>query len=315
MSTIQQAVSEQLAKYALEPLPNGFRCSEEQGTTDITFRPAIAPPDEQASYTIATIETTFSGGWPPLTAVDIAHMNGRAVFGYIFRDQDTLRAKLTLSFRDNDPAWYGLSHFVLHAFGAQLACTFGIIRSGISERFLQSARDALEYPPQWSTPPRPDQFSAAAAAFMQSGYPENAISAGPTHFSLQIPLSPSALPRNVDPASEVAVLLVASHILHPIAGAGYHCTIVLPAMIPLNEAATWCANLNAIEHVQENFVPRIGAWGLCEPGSDIVYSMFLPEQFPAEPSGLMAWLAERTFWLKDWFWVAGEGLKQEPASS
>ena len=314
MSTIQQAVSEHLAKLAVEPLPNGFRCSEEQGTTDITFRPAIAPPDEQAGCTIATIETTFCGGWPPLTAVDIAHMNGRAVFGHIFRDQDALRAKLTLSLRDNDPAWYGLSYFLLQAFGAQLACTFGIIRSGISESFLQSARDALEYPQRWSTPPRPDQFSAAAA-FMQSGYPQNAINFGPTHFSLEIPLSPSALPRNLDPASEAAMLLVASNILHPIAGAGYHCTIVLPATIPPKEAATWCANLNAIEHVQENFVPRIGAWGLRETGSDIVYSMFLPQEFSAEPSGLMAWLAERTFWLKDWFWVAGEGLKQKPAAS
>jgi hypothetical protein len=314
MSTIQQAVSEQLAKYALEPLPNGFRLSEEQGTTDITFRSVIASP-EQASCTIATIETTFCGGWPPLTAVDIARMNGRAVFGHIFRDQDTLRAKLTLSLRDNDPAWFGLSLFLLQAFGAQLACTFGIIRSGISERFLQSARDALEYPQQWSTPPRPDQFSAAVAAFVQSGYPENAITAGPTHFSLEIPLSPTALPRNLDPASEVAMLLVASHILHPIAGAGYFCQIVLPAVMPVNEAALWCANLNAIEHVQENFVPRIGAWGLHEGGADIVYSMFLPQEFSAEPSGLMAWLAERTFWLQDWFWVAGEGLKQKPAAS
>ena len=307
MSQVERYISQYLTAPNLERLPNGFRLSEPEGTTELTFRPTAAPPDEEGPCSLAVVETSFMNGFPPVTAVDVERFNRRAVFGNFYLAQGAIRLRLALSIRERDSNHDWLVLYLLQALGHQLACGFAILRSEISADY----RDSLQYPRQWSAPPDANSFSEAAGYLKQWGYPEFAIGADSSHLSLVLPLSRADLPEGVDLLSEAVVLRISSDAPHPIAGVGYLCTIALPIETRGPEAAEWCTRLNALEHQHDDFVPRIGAWGLRGLHGNLVYSLFLRERFPARPIALMRWLIERASWLGESFWVTGKGLSRK----
>jgi hypothetical protein len=66
-------------------------------------------------------------------------------------------------------------------------------------------------------------------------------------------------------------------------GVGYLGTIALPFDPPLHQLTQWCDYLNAKEHDQEDFVPRLGAWGVRGISHDQLRWRTLRRQFPAIP--------------------------------
>jgi hypothetical protein len=299
----------------LERLPNGLRQREPQGITELTFWPTAAPSNEEGACSLAIVETSFTGV-PPFKSSDVERFNRRAVFGNFYLAENAIRLRLALSVRDRDSNHDWLVRYLLQALGDQLACGFAILLAEVDETSTASSRDNLQYPRKWTSSPDANWFSEGAERLEQWGYPHFALGASSAHLSLLLPLVADAvLPEDGDPRAEMAMLRVATDAPHPIAGAGFLCTIALPMSARRPDAADWCAKLNAFEHEQHDFVPRIGAWGLRGLHGDPVYALFLPEQFPAHPIALMRWLIVRANWLGERFWVAGKGLNWEKPAS
>jgi hypothetical protein len=51
-------------------------------------------------------------------------------------------------------------------------------------------------------------------------------------------------------------------VAHPIAGVGYTATIALPIDPPSANIPAFCRELNEAERAMQDFVPRLGAWGM-----------------------------------------------------
>jgi hypothetical protein len=60
----------------------------------------------------------------------------------------------------------------------------------------------------------------------------------------------------------------------------------------------------------QDFVPRLGAWGMRSLDRELVYSLFWPTDRPDRglPGTIMNWLVTRTMWPKKRYWEAGVGL-------
>jgi len=121
----------------------------------------------------------------------------------------------------------------------------------------------------------------------------------------------------LDPTSETALIHVYTDIPHPMAGVGYLGTVALPFDPPPNEVTWWCEHLNAREHERDDFVPRLGAWGMRGVNDQLVYALFWPtDQGNVNAvSNIANWLVQRTHWLRERFWVPGEGLRRSMAVS
>ncbi|MDB9704052.1 hypothetical protein OAA86_08170 [Rhodospirillales bacterium] len=131
---------------------------------------------------------------------------------------------------------------------------------------------------------------------------------------LEVPLSEVSAPsRMMESSAETAMLHVSIDTPHPLAGVGYLSTIALPIDPPIQEIVEIASKLNELEHEELDFVPRLGAWAIRGLGDQLVYSMFwaTPKSDETMHSTMMNWMLQRTFWLRDNFWVSGEGLKIE----
>jgi hypothetical protein len=114
----------------------------------------------------------------------------------------------------------------------------------------------------------------------------------------------------ISPTAETALLHVSVDTPHPLAGVGYVATIALPYDPPDSEIPFWCRFLNEQEHKMQDFVPRLGAWGMRALNKELVYSMFWPtDRADGTLDGtIMNWMVLRTFWLKKHYWSSGAGL-------
>src|SRR5262249_47250023 len=149
--------------------------------------------------------------------------------------------------------------------GEQLALGYGILQSEFVESTLAGNRSNLEYPRRWI----PQVLTASAKRFTDRGL----ISThGPHGLVLEVPLDDGAPSRLISPTAETALLHVSVDTPHPLAGVGYHATIALPYDPPDSEISFWCRYLNEQEHKMQDFVPRLGAWGIRVLNKDLVYS-------------------------------------------
>jgi hypothetical protein len=314
MSRVEEIIHEQLRGQGLEKLPNGYRHSLPQGTTDLTFEPATHPAGDFGLCAIATIETRFIKGMPAFLPRDIARLNRRAVFGNFLMDDGSIGAKLTFSVYEKEPAYTWVARILLTALGAQLACGIGFAQSELSDELLRANRANLEYPRKWVQPPEAAAFDAAAERFRQAGL---VATRGPHGLVLEVPLAPGAPSRMIDGCAETALLHVSVDVPHPLAGVGYTATIALPFDPPASEIADWSTYLNEREHERQDFVPRLGAWGIRGARNQLVYSMFWPTTHADSTmhSTMMNWMVRRVLWLKSNFWVAGQGLDHGTAAS
>ena len=63
----------------------------------------------------------------------------------------------------------------------------------------------------------------------------------------------------------------------------------------------------------QDFVPRLGAWGMRSLDSELVYSLFWPtdRSDTGLPMTIMNWLVTRTMWLGERYWKPSVGLVRE----
>jgi hypothetical protein len=191
--------------------------------------------------------------------------------------------------------------------GEQLALGFGIAESEFVPISLAGNRANLEFPRTWASRIQPLAFETIAANFRERGF---LSTLGPHGLVLEVPLAGDSPSRMLDPKAETALLHVSVDVPHPIAGVGYAATIAFPFDPPSSDIPAYCRDLNEAEHAMQDFVPRLGAWGMRSLDSELVYSMFWPtDQVHTNlPGTIMNWMVLRTLWIKSQYWIPGSGL-------
>lgn len=301
ISRIEQAIDERLSQFPdLERTGNGYRRQTEYGVTELRFLPRdMHTADGLHLVTIADLETEFlSDQVPAFTAQEVQALNAGTVYGAFSQAGGRLRLRAQYSIYEQEPAHQMVTFLLLKALGEQLPLGWAIARSWASEEELRRNRANLEFPRTWATPIPAEVFDIAADNFRGLGL---VASPGYSGFVLEVPLSGTTPSRLMDSAAETALLHVDIGIPHPIAGAGYLATIAMPTNPRGEELVSLSQRLNALEMAEDDFPPRLGAWGLRGLNDELVYSCFLPttDRYGDFHATMMNWILRRTVWLRD----------------
>ena len=242
----------------------------------------------------------------------LARLNRRCCFGHFFDVDGRLGIRASFCVYEKEPAAQWVTLILLRAMGEQLALGYGIAQSELMPSTLAGNRANLEYPRRWETRPDPAAFESSAEHFRQRGL---ISTRGPHGLVLEVPLDNGSPSRMLDPKAETALLHVSHDVPHPLAGVGYVATIALPIDPRSADIPPWCARLNAAEFIMQDFVPRLGAWGMRGVDNELVYSFFLPATTTSRSveANIMNWNVQRVLWLKQRFWQPGLGLRMEGA--
>jgi hypothetical protein len=308
MSEVEELVLRELAKQnELVSFERGFRWRRGEDETRLWFQPTTAVASDFGLCATALIETVFGEQWPALDDVALARVNRRAAFGSFFVEKGRLGIRASYCIYEKEPASRWVAIFLLRAMGEQLALGCGIVQSEFVEGALAGNRANLQYPRQWMEAPNPAKLEESAKQFTERGL---IATHGPHGLVLEVPLKDGPPSRLISPTAETALLHVSMDTPHPVGGVGYLATIALPYTPPRETIPDWCRFLNEEEHKMQDFVPRVGAWGVRGLKNEVVYSMFLPTDRAANllDRTIMNWMVQRTFWLKNRYWLAGIGL-------
>lgn len=310
MSRVEEIVAEQLASQPTEVMPNGHRYRLASGITELTFRPVVSGTNPSDVTHIATVETQFVEDMPDFSQAELARLNRRSAFGSFHRADDGVRSKATYSIYKDEPNPQWVAFILLIAFVQQQRLGLGIAQADLSDELGRANRASLNYPRNWTRTVPPNAFKAFGDDLWRAGY---ASTTQPDGLAVNIKLAEDSSSRLQN--SETALLHISTGIRHPLAGAGYLGTIELPFDPPQQHIAEWSEYLNAEEHKQENFPPRLGAWGLRGAGNKLVYALFLPadEGDASVVWAITNWLIMRTLWIKRAVWQAGSGLHRPGA--
>jgi hypothetical protein len=313
MSTIESLVLEHLGKQPeLEAFKRGVLWRRDHGETRLWFQSTTATPDELGLCATAFIETIFHERLCAPDEAVLARLNQRAVFGSFFGEDGRLGVRASYCIYEKEPASQWVALILLKVMGEQLALSYGIAECEFAPERLPYNRSNLEYPRRWAKEPDSESITATAERFTERGL---ASTFGRHGLVLEVPLDGgSATTRMVNPKAETALLHVSVDTPHPIAGVGYLATIALPYDPPSESIPAWCRFLNHEEHKMQDFVPRLGAWGVRGLNNELVYSMFWPtDQASIDFGTVMNWMVQRTFWLRTRYWLVGGGLTKEQA--
>jgi hypothetical protein len=314
MSEIEDLVLGELSKACeMEAIERGFAWQRGEDVTRLWFKPTTVLPDEFGLCATAVVETVFRERLPAPAAPELARLNRRACFGSFFTDNGRLGIRATYCIYDKEPAARWVAIALLRAMGEQLALGYGIAQSEWLPETLAGNRANLEYRRRWAEPQDPQVFDVIASQFRQRGL----VSTRGAHgLVLEVTLGGESPSRMFDPKAETALLHVSTDVPHPIAGVGYAATIALPYDPASAEIPSWCSWLNDAESAMQDFVPRLGAWGMRSLDSELVYSLFWPTDRSDRglPSTIMNWLVKRTMWLKKRYWQSGVGLVRQGAA-
>jgi hypothetical protein len=307
MSVIEDTVLGELRKQPeLKPTERGFVWERGEDVSRIWFQPTTVRADQFGLCATAFIETTFGPRIPALPEKELARLNRWACFGSFFSENDHLGIGASYCIYEKEPAsWVAIA--LLRAMGEQLALGVGTIHSELVPKALPGNRANLEYPRRWAQQPDPSVFDAMAERLRAHGL---VATRGPHGLVLEVPLGGGSPSRMFNPKSETALLHVSMDVPHPLAGIGYLATVTLPYDPPSGEIPFWCKLLNSAEHGMQDFVPRLGAWGMRSLDSELVYSMFWPTDRAENTLAgtIMNWMIQRTFWIRKHYWTAGKGL-------
>ena len=309
MSQISDLIHEHLEGQEIEVLSDGYRFALPEGHTDLLFAPADVENNEWGLCEIATIVSVFEDGSYSLSPEQVAHLNRRSAFGSFYLLDGNLECKQTISIYEEDPAYQWIARILLTSLGTQLPFAIGQIQSEISDEHLRGNRANLEMPRYWNTATASEIFEIVAETFQRRGYMSTGGKGGLT---LEVPLTDSSAASQImNPFAETALLRVSIDTPHPLAGVGYLSTIALPYNPPIEEIVEIANRLNSLEHEQLDFVPRLGAWAIRGKGDQLVYSMFwaTPDGEPGFELTMMNWMVQRTLWLRDNFWLPGNGVQ------
>lgn len=298
MTDLVRIIADRLAAEGdVEATEGGFRLTEGEDVTELTFR-HIQRSDPDSSVTVAAIETRFAAGsLPELDHEAIPRLNRLTVLGAFALKHGQVRCRLTHSFREAALEPQGLATNLIDMFLNQRIVSNNIAWSRTSRAEFLAARQVLAYPREWRLPVPDTAFDRIARTLVDEGHVAMPVPAG---LDVLIPLS----------GQEAAVLGVTTGVNHPIAGAGYLATLLLPALQRWRAGFAWCAMLNDWEHALGDFGPGFGAWGLCGTGSQPIYGLFLPADQGMEGTvlTLMRWMILRAERIRDEAWVPGTGL-------
>jgi hypothetical protein len=310
LSRVEKIVAEQLANQPSEAIPNGHRYRLASGITELTFRPVVSGPTPSDVSHIATVETQFVEDMPDFSQAELERLNRRSAFGNFYRADDGIRSKATYSIYKDEPNPQWVAFILLIAFVQQQRLGLGIAQADLSDELGRANRASLNYPRNWTRSVPQDAFKAFADDLWGAGYASSTQSDGLT---VNIKLAEDS--SSCLQTSETALLHITTGIRHPLAGAGYLGTIELPFDPPQQHIIEWSEYLNEQEHKQEDFPPRLGAWGLRGLANKLVYVLFIPadEGDANVVWALTNWLIMRTLWIKRAFWQAGSGLHRPGA--
>lgn len=307
MSQIEELVLSELRKQPeLEAIDRGFRWQRGEDATRLWFCSTSAPGDFGLCAT-AWIETVFGPRIEAPDLVELGRLNRRACFGSYFSSNGRLGMRASYCIYEKEPASTWVAIALLRAMGEQLALGIGIAHSEFVSASLAGSRANLEYPRSWGRTAHTLGFEQIAASFRERGLMATHGSHG---LVLEVPLAGISASRMLDPKAETALLHLSMDVPHPIAGVGYAATIAFPIDPPSAKIPSICQALNQAEHAMQDFVPRLGAWGMRSLDSELVYSLFWPTDQADEGLviTIMSWMITRTLWIKSQYWEPGSGL-------
>jgi len=125
--------------------------------------------------------------------------------------------------------------------------------------------------------------------------------------AFELPLGDQRFFHARRPRRNGAVICITTACPHPLVGAGYLATIRLPVHAADHTVVT---KLNRMELRTERLAPRLGAWGLREGGTAVIYSQFLPtDRARIGLEHLIArWMIARVRWLRRRVWKSAAGF-------
>lgn len=310
-SEIEAQIHKALEKHRLEPIEHGYRVIHAGGFGISTLR--LVPftgTAAEAPNLVSVAEITAEYHSPALRnfhPAGVQRLNALAVHGAYHQRGDSLQHKAQFSIYSSETAVPFVVYAILTAFGAQLPMGQSIALATRSAAALEEQRAHHAMPLKWRKPLPDGALKAAMEGLHARGL---AASHNDTAVWGELPLSGTCPSRSIDPAAETALLQVNIGVVHPIAGAGYMSSIALPWPKPPANPADICRRLNELELENADFVPRLGAWGLQGDDDVPMYTCFMPcaEPFSDLHITLMWWSAMRAAWIRDRFWVAGQGL-------
>lgn len=319
---VARSIEAQLARHRLQRIADGYRLvvgdaedacwdraehllresNDILGWTDLRYLPCDQGQRASGLLGIAEVETEFADKRVPVfTAYGIEALNAVSVHGAFYVADGRLRLRAQYSLYADDPAVYLATRFILNAFGEQLFFGLGIAQGAVSAESLAAQRTRMDVPRAWRTHTSAGHFKEAAARFRRAGY---VATSGQSSFCLEVPLEGAAITQMADPEATTALLTVSTEVPHPVAGAGYLATLVLPLHLTPDRSVEACQRLNALEMMHHHFVPRLGSWGLRGLDDELVYTTFVPAAEPLEglEVTLMNWNVLRARNVKDTYW-------------
>ncbi len=312
-SEIEQRIHKALEGHPLERTADGYRLVHPggAGVSTLRIRPVTDPPNGAEVVAVAEIVAEHStAGLGAFHPVGLQRLNALSVHGAYRLEGARLFQTAQLSIYPQEPSVHLVVQTILNAFGSQLPLGRSMALATNSAAMLEAQRAHHNMPRAWATP-----IDAAVLQLGTTMLHERGLAASSNETSLwaELALSGEVPSRAIDPNAETALLQVNTNIAHPIAGAGYLATLALPWPVAPVNAADICRRLNELELEQVDMVPRIGAWGLNGQDDMPMYSLFYPapEQRGELHMILIWWLVVRALWLRERFWLPGQGLHVE----
>jgi hypothetical protein len=310
ISEIEQRIHTALEKHKLERIEHGYRLVYPGGAGVATLRLLPVEGAGEGPRVLAIAEITaeyLAPGMYLFHPTGVQRLNALAVHGAYYLRGETLLQKAQFSIYSNEIATDYVIYAILTAFGAQLPLGQSIALATGSTAVLEQQRAHHAMPLKWKTP-LPDGALKAAMTSLQgrglaASHNEKAVWG-------EIPLSGTIPSRSIDPSAETALIQVNVDTVHPIAGCGYIASLSLPWPKEPADPAGICRRLNELEFEQADFVPRLGAWGLHGTRDQPMYTCCIPcaDPYADLHMTLVWWTAMRAAWIRDRYWVAGQGI-------
>jgi hypothetical protein len=310
ISDIEQRIHTALEKHPLERIEHGYRLVHPGGVGVSTLRllPVAGAGDAPRVVAIAEISAEYRA--PALRRFHppgVQRLNALSVHGAFHLRGDVLMQKAQFSIYSNETGVDFVVYAILTAFGQQLPLGQSVALATTSPEAREQQRAHHAMPVAWKTPLPEGAMKAAMDGLHARGL---ASSSNEKSVWAEIPLSGTVPSRAIDPKAETALLQVIPDTPHPIAGAGFFASLSLPWPSAPADPAELCRRLNELEWEQVDFVPRLGAWGLHGERDEPMYTCFMPCPAPYANlhTTLVWWAAIRAAWIRDRFWVAGQGI-------
>ncbi|NNM62638.1 MAG: hypothetical protein HKM03_10755 [Steroidobacteraceae bacterium] len=315
ISEVEERVHKALAAHPLERTEDGYRLAHAggAGVSTLRFRPVKESVEGLGVVSIVEVIAEYAPtGLPSFHELGVQRLNAMAVHGAYALREGRLRQEAQFSLYALEPTVHLATKLVLDTFAAQLPLGRSVALSIVSASALEQQRAHHAMPGDWREPLKAEDLRAVALALQERGF---AASNNDSAVWAEFAMSGDCPSRAIDPNAPTALLQVNAGVLHPIAGAGYLASISLPFAAAPADPADVCRRLNAAELALVDFVPRLGAWGLQGVDAQPGYHCFLP---CAAPYGglhmaLMGWCLQRAAWVREHFWVAGQGIAPEAA--